>query len=201
LKRKKLPDVAERVSQSFVTGFRALEQEGRSPAFLTEFGMHKAESLTDVIGKEGTRAIVASDVSTQQEVEITKQSATNIRKLLPEAYKSYGSIEGKLEAISIHRGEYFVVYEGVSGKGVMCRFPKLKLTPKAKDHLGERVQVAGLLSRNAKGEPVRIAIDKPERFRIFGTDLQVLSLKSLGGSDPDFTGEMSTEDFIRSIRE
>lgn len=201
LKRKKLPDVAERVTQSFVTGFRALEQEGRSPAYLTEFGMHRAESLTGVIGHDGTQAVIASDVSTQQEVEITKQSAANIKRLLPEAHKSYGSIEGKLEAINIHRGEYFIVYEAISGKGVTCRFPKLGLTPKAKDHLGERVQVSGLLSRNEKGEPVRITIDKPERFKIFGSDLQILSLKNLGGSDPNFTGDMSTEDFIRSIRE
>ncbi|HEY1656758.1 MAG TPA: hypothetical protein VGG14_00305 [Candidatus Sulfotelmatobacter sp.] len=201
LKRKRLPDVAEQVTKSFVTGFRALEQQGKSPAYLSEFGMHKAENLTSVLGHDGATAVVASDVSTNEEVEITKQSAVNLRNLIPEAHRSYGSIEGKLEAISIHRGEHFVVYEAISGKGVMCRFPQLTLTPKAKDHLGDRVQVSGLLSRNAKGEPVRILIEKPERFKIFGTDLTILSLKSLGGSDPAFTGDLSTEDFIRSIRE
>jgi hypothetical protein len=201
LKRKKLPDVGQEVTTGFVTGFRTLEREGRSPAYLTEWGMHKAEHMTDVIGRDGMTAVVAADVTNQQEVEITKQSFKNLKNLLPEAYKSLGSIEGRLEGISIHHGERFVVYDSISGKGVTCLFPKLKLTPKAKEHLGDRVQVSGLLSRNAKGEPVRIRIDKPERFRVFGSDLAMLSMRSLGGSDPDFTGGMSTEDFIRSIRD
>lgn len=202
LKRKKLPDVAHEVTKSFVTGFRTLENEGRSPSFLSDTGMHRAEMLTEVIGHNGARAIVAVDMSSEQEVEITKQSAANLAKLIPAASRSIGSIEGTLEDISIHHGNHFVVYEVLTGKGVRCRFPKFGfLLEKAKENLGNRVIVSGVLARNTKNEPVRIVIERPADFKVFGVDLTALPLKELGGKFPDLTGDLSTEDFIRSIRE
>lgn len=201
LKRKRLPDVGQDVTKSFVTGFKTLEEYGKSPAYLTEFGMRKAENLTQVIGQEGTKAIIARDVTSEQEIEITPQAGANIKKLLPAAHHSYGTIEGTLEAISIHRGERFVLYDAISGKGVTCRFPpELKLTEKAKEYLGSRIQASGLISRNVKNEPVRITIEDPDGFRVFGADLKILSLRDLGGNDPNFTGDLSTQEFIRSIR-
>jgi hypothetical protein len=200
--RKKLPDVAQDVTRSFVTGFRTLENEGRSPSFLSDTGMHRAEMLTDVLGHDGAKAIVAVDVSSEQEVEITKQSATNIAKLIPAAARSIGSIEGTLEEISVHRGNHFVVYQALTGKGVRCHFPKLGfLLDKAKENLSKRVVVSGVLARNTKNEPVRITIERESDFKVFGVDLTVMALKDLGGKFPDWTGDLSTEDFIRSVRE
>ena len=189
MKRKRLPDIASDITRSFVSGFRTLETQGRSPAYLSEVGMKKAESLTDVVGHNGARAIVAVDVITKEEVEITRQSAINIGKLIPEASKSYGSIEGTLEEISIHKGNHFVVYESISGKGVRVRLGNHDLLQKVKDNLGSRILVSGLLSRNAKNEPISVTIQRENNFKVFGTDLQILPLKELGGSDPNFTGD------------
>jgi len=71
---------------------------------------------------------------------------------------------------------------------------------KVKKFLGARVQVSGIVSRNEKGEPVRVLLEKETDLKIFGFDLKILPFKKLGGSDPDFTGDLSTEEFIRKIR-
>jgi hypothetical protein len=202
VRRKPLPDVGGSVARHFVTGFSRIEHEGKSPAYLTDRGMHRAQHLAHLIGERGPQAIIASvpEAQTNNVVEITRRSADNLEKLIPAAYKALGSVEGYLETISIHRNNRFVVYQGLTGKAVSCHFPKLDLMDKIKNSLGARVQVSGLLSRNEKGEPVKVLLQQPSDLKVFGPDLKVLPFKQLGGSDPDFTGNLSTEDFIKAIR-
>jgi len=71
---------------------------------------------------------------------------------------------------------------------------------KIKASLGRRVRVRGLISRNLRSEPRQVMLYRAEDLEIFGEDLKVLPFRSLGGSDPDFTGDLSTEEFIRRIR-
>jgi hypothetical protein len=168
---------------------------------LTDIGMTKAKRLTGTIGDKGPRAILASVPETNSSIEITYRSAENIKKLLPVATRTLGSVEGRLEAISVRGYPRFIVYEGLSDKGVSCTAPKLNLLEKAKDSLGSRVQVTGLVHRNRKGEPIRVIIQNPNDLKVFGSDLKILPLEELGGSDPDFTGDLSTDEFIRRIRD
>jgi hypothetical protein len=200
MQSESLPDIAHNVTNHFITGFRVLEKEGRSPAYLSDLGMKKAEWMTDVLGHNGAQAIVASDIGSNQEVEITRQSALNLEKLILVAAESLGSVEGTLEDISIHKGNHFVVYEAITGKGVRVKFPSIDLIGKAKEYLGSRVRVSGILFRNAKNEPVQLVIQDTSGLKVFGSDLEIRDLKELGGSDPDFTGDLSTEEFIRGIR-
>jgi hypothetical protein len=197
---KERADVGRDIAKSFVSGFTTLEIEGRSPAFLTDKGMKRAEHLTNLIDERGARAIVASVPENHNIVEITRRSADNIQRLIPEAYKSIGSVEGYLETISVHKTKKFVVYQGMTGKAVNCQFPKLELMDKVKHFLGARVLVSGIVSRNEKGEPMRVLLEKESDLKVFGVDLKILPFKKLGGSDPDFTGDMTTEEFIRKIR-
>ena len=96
LKRKQLPDVAKQVAGSFVKGFEMLETQGRSPEYLTSYGMDRAKQMTNVIGHEGAHTIRASSPETEETIEITKKAVQNLELLLPEASKSIGSVEGML---------------------------------------------------------------------------------------------------------
>jgi len=202
LRRKILPDVSRQVGESFVRGFGMLEKQGRSPEYFTSYGMDRAMDMTRVIGNDSAHAIVAQVLDGEAPVEITETSVRNLKELIPEASKAIGSVEGILEAISIHdrKKPLFVVYESLFGKAVTCRFSGLPIMEKVKDSLGRRVRVSGLVSRNARSEPRQVMLYRPEDLEIFGEDLKVLPFRSLGGSDPDFTGDLSTEEFIRSVR-
>lgn len=200
LKRKQLPDVSPAVADSFVEGFEMLEHQGRSPRYFSMTGMARAAKMTDVLGQSSARAIVAQVVDRETSVEITQASVRNLRELLPESYKAIGSVEGTLEAISIHRNTMFVVYESLFGKAVTCRSVGAEILNKLKESLGKRVRVQGLVSRNARSEPRSVMLYSASDLQVFGDDLEILPLQSLGGSDPHFTGSLSTEDFIGEIR-
>lgn len=200
LKRKELPDVGREVARSFVHGFEMLEYQGRSPEYLTARGMNRAEKMTKVLGGDGAQKLVASIPDTDTGTEITTASYANLHKLLPEATKSIGSIEGILEGLSIHEKLDVIVYERIHGKAVTCHIANADLLPKVKDSLGQRVQVTGIISRNARSEPRTVTVQRPEDFKVFDSDLKILPFRRLGGSDPGFTGDLTTEEFIRSIR-
>lgn len=200
LKRKELPDVGKEVAESFVRGFEMLENQGRSPEFLTASGMNRAQKMTNILGHDGATKLVASIPQTSSETDITVVSATNLRKLLPEASKSLGSIEGKLEGISVHGRLDVVIYESIHGKAVTCHIANADLLGKIKETLGSRVKVTGLVSRNAKAEPRKVTVERPEDFKVFGSELKILPFRRLAGSDPDFTGDFSSEEYIREIR-
>jgi hypothetical protein len=41
---------------------------------------------------------------------------------------------------------------------------------------------------------------RAQDLQVLAEDLKILPFRSLGGSDPNFTGDLSTEEFIRKIR-
>jgi hypothetical protein len=200
MKRKKLDDFSARIAGSFVHGMRMLEKEGRSPEYLSYVGMGRVEKMTSVIGHNGTDAIVASIPEDDAAIEITQRAHRNLQELIPEAYKSVGAIEGVMEAISVHKRRIFIVYEALFDKAVTCEFGGLELLERVKESLGRRVRVRGIVSRNSRSEPRSVQLENESDFQAFEHDLKVLPFRSLGGSDPGYTGGLSTEEYIRRIR-
>jgi hypothetical protein len=129
-------------------------------------------------------------------VEVSRRAADNIGELLPVRRESVGAIEGRLEAISIHRAKKFVVYHSITRKAVNCSFKDDEFLEEAKRALGERVHVSGVVKTNIKSEPVMVEVN---RLRILGKG-RLPTTGELTGSDPDFTGGLSTDEFIRRIR-
>lgn len=111
--------------------------------------------------------------------------------------KTIGSVEGTLEAISIHRSKKFIVYDALTKKAISCEFgDDEKALAKVKDVLGKRVMVSGTVHWNAKSEARRVDV----------ADIRVLGAAALprayelSGTYPEITEGLSTEDYIRSIR-
>ena len=206
--RKQIPgNIGETVANSFVDGFSTLENKGTTPRYLTEVGMLRAERLTNVIGHDGATAVIASlPEEKNKAIEITQKTATHIARLLPAASSGIGSVEGYLEGINLHKRPRFIVYESRTGKAVTCNFGTLRksevshVTEVVKESLQSRVVVSGRIFRNAQAEPLRISVSSVDDLKVFGKDLKVLPFEKMRGMDPDFTGGMSTQEFIRSIR-
>ena len=71
-----------------------------------------------------------------------------------------------------------------------------KQIDEVKEALGHKVMVSGKLTINVKSEPLRMDVDY---IRIIGNRHLPLA-SELTGSDPDFTGSLNTDEYIRSIR-
>ncbi len=186
------PDVAE----SFVTGIQQVEREGTSPPYLSEDGMRSMRHLVRLIGREGTSGFVVTHLT--RTVEVSARASANIDQLIRVQQRSIGSVEGRLETISIHgKRPRFIVYHGPTRKAVTCRFDADRWLDTVKDGLGRRVNVKGAVHYNAKGEPLRVDL---EDMRLLRKKEELPSTAEISGSDRDFTGGMSTDEFIRSMR-
>lgn len=200
-RRKGIEDVGERVTRAFVDSFTSIEHGGDSPPYLTERGMANALRMAQVAGVRGAHALRASVPHTDRHIEITAQSAENLRRLIRPVGESIGSVEGKLEGISLHRGTSLVVYQAATEKAVTVRLPKGMQWGDVREEvynlLGKRVSISGRLRRNQRGEPVRIEVSNVH-FRVLRDDAP--SFSEIGGSDKGFTGSQSTQEFLREGR-
>ena len=110
-----------------------------------------------------------------------------------------GSIEGMLEQINLHLGaNTFHIYPDVGPRKVTCHFPT-KLYDDAVSAVGRRVEVSGTLRYRARGEfPHQIAVTQIE---VFPPVSELPDWDDLRGRAPDATGGLSTEEFVRELRD
>jgi hypothetical protein len=193
----------EQISLSNVHGFRLIETGGgASPPYLSDKGMKGANSLLRLITTGGATGVAVryvpddEDLTAIEEAQVSARGASNIIRLLPVHHKAIGSVEGTLEVVSLHRGGRFTVYEYRTKKAVKSFFEREKWLEEIRTALGKRVEVGGLVEYNVREEPLSIKVD---RLRILGEG-RLPTTRELTGSDPGFTGDMSTDEFIRTVR-
>lgn len=192
------PDIGGQVAASLVTGLDNVQNRSVSPPYLSEYGLQHLGEMLDVLNKNGASGYRATDLEREESIEVSRAAADTIRQLLPIRRSSIGSVEGKLEAISIHRSPTFVVYQALTNKAVRCLFDGSDVMMETvKNILGKRVMVSGLVNWNIKSEPVRVDV---EDIRVLG-DESLPTTSELSGSHPDIADGMTTDEYIRSIRE
>lgn len=77
--------------------------------------------------------------------------------------ETIGSVEGTLEAISIHGQPYFNVFDAVTGHAVRCNFPQ-NIFEAAKAALGKRVLVRGVILSRPDGKRTSVRVRELEVF-------------------------------------
>lgn len=119
-----------------------------------------------------------------------------------EYYHAIGSIEGRIELVPDHHGHghRWVNITDDQMYSIRCNFP-FEMSESVFKAIFQkcRVVVSGTIKYNAQNERVSIRVKPPLRFLGLEADLPTSS--ELGGSDPHFTGDLSTEEFVRRIRE
>ena len=73
-----------------------------------------------------------------------------VKSLMGTKYETQGSVVGKLDTIRIHRGHEFRVWDEITERPIICRFPE-ELLATVKDALGHRVLVHGVIWANYRG--------------------------------------------------
>lgn len=189
------PELGGSVTKSFVNGFEDLERRCVTPAYLSEFGLERASKLVGVIGKNGAKGLRFSALD--RVVEVSKKTSENIEKLLPIRRRAIGSVEGKLEAINLHRQPRVVVYHAVTHRAITCLFDPERFMGEVLRAIGRRVVVFGQLQKNIVGDTLRVEmlqlkiVDDRSRFHIPEVGTM---------HDPDFADTGSTAEYLRRIR-
>jgi hypothetical protein len=192
--KDRIDDPSPTVTTSFLNGFEDLEYRCETPAYLSEYGLHKAEDLTGLIRKNGATGFRFA--SANRSVDVSERTSDNLAKLLPIKRQAIGSVEGKLEGINLHRNSRFIVYHAITNKAVTCQFDSEKFLNKVKEYLGSRVIVFGTLHKNVNGDTLRITMER----LVPSEEARHIQIEEQEITEPEFARATSTAEYIRRIR-
>ena len=160
----------------------------------------QAKRLTRTIVNRAKRTVPVTIESPGQEpVHIEtelQQPPRNIpRRQRREVATAWGSVDGRLDVISVRRRAYFVIYEHASSNQIRCTFPD-EWMDTVKDYLGSRVIVEGSLRYRPDGSV--FALIQPTAIDLVPDPKR--SLAELRGTLPGISGELSSADYVRQLR-
>jgi len=189
-------DYGARVSEAYSDGIEIIRSEGITPPYFSDNCLRLVGKVAKVLRGDGARALEILDPIRGKSTEFDAQITTTTSQLMGYSYKSYGSVEGTLEMVSIHKPARFNVYHSISLHAVRCNLREEDIV-RGRDALGRRVVVSGLVSYNAKDEPKSIMVEETE---VIPREDELPTIDKFVGSDPNYTGDMTTKEYIRSIR-
>ena len=177
-----------------VHGLAKLEMEPELPPHFNEDALLAVQKLVKGTQKEGARMTIAFDQG--QGVTPTTQAVENIKKVVEKArkYIDYGTIEGRLEEVSVHDGPHFTIWEALTNYAVNCAVT-LERLEEAKALLGQRVAVSGRVYY-LNHKPKSIQVEEIRRLRDASELPQLKDMPSI-----DITGGLSSEDYVRRLRD
>jgi hypothetical protein len=194
-------DFGLQVAERFVDGIRTLQDEGVTPPLFSQDCIRSLRKIARSFGTNGVSGleITAPDLDQAPEpVKLSSETSTKLGSLIGVRRKSIGSVEGNLELISVHpRSRRFNVYHSVTQKAIKCNLSK-EIEAQVIDSLGRRVIVSGVVSRNALGEPISVDV---HRLRVLKDERDLPSIREMVGMALDMTGELTTEEYIRTLRD
>jgi len=189
-------DYGRKVAEVYSDGMEIIRNEGITPPYFSDYCLKRVWEVAKVLRGDGANALEIRDLTRHKSTEFDVQIATTTSQLMGSSYKSYGSVEGTVEMISIHRPPRFNVYHSITFHAVRCNLRQEDIE-KVRDNLGRRVVVSGLVSYNAKDEPKNVMV---EELEVIPKEEELPTIDEFIGSDPNYTGAMTTEEYIRSIR-
>lgn len=197
--KSKLPDIdySSKVAETFVDGLAHIQRERTTPPYFSDYDLRKAQELARRLRKDGAKAVIIHDIERQVKATISPEVVPDLGQLINVRFQDIGSVEGRLEMISIHKVPRFTIYHAITQRSIRCKFEP-KLLDLVKEALGRRVVISGVVYFNYRYEAVRVDLQK---LTILPKEEELPYPKDLRGMAPDFTGDKTTEEYIRSLRE
>ena len=178
--------------------FKELEAISRNEAVSEDIDDTLLEDFRDLAVGRGQSFRAAKISNHEAQVEINETFESNVSKMLGEEYASYGSVEGKLEKLNIHgKARRVWLYPTVGADKILCDFPP-----------GTRHQILEAADHYVRAEGYKyFRPQSPYPFRVKVMEFEIIdgddegSLSGLRGIAPNATGDMSSVDFVRAIRD
>ena len=190
-------DFAQRIALNFIDGVSQIAERAATPPLFSVDSVNGLLRIVDTLKRSNGQSLSISLPELERETELRVDSADNLRVLKGVQRKTIGAVEGRLELVSIHRPyRRFNVYHSITDKAVKCSLPE-QLERIVIDSLGKRVSVTGTVSFNVLGEPLSVEVSK---VRVLKEREALPSIEDMLGLAPDFTDDLSPEEYIRSLR-
>lgn len=188
-------DFSEAVEGQFIENARMLLEQGERTSFMSDAALLRLETLAKRTPKLGSMAVyVNAEDAPKRETLITERTLENVQQLTKARYSAYGSTVGSLDAISVHRGNEFRVWDETTNKPVLCKFSERDLGH-VKALLKSRVTVSGTINSNSAGNPISILIEEvvPNPIKALPT------IEEMSGFVEDFTEGKGLKQYLKDL--
>ena len=167
------------------------------PEYFTEQVLEDLRRMRRLFrGRDRARSIIVS-VNDEQAATIREDISDKASRILTAGYSNLGSLEGRLEAISVHGAPTFTIWDRVSRVPVRCSFPnQSSWIENVKELLGNRVVVRGYIRYFLNGIPRTIT----NIADIYDATPDPNLPKADFGSIPDQEAAHDPVEFLHSIR-
>ena len=188
---------ADEIASAVVDGLGEVEGTAIVPDLFSDKSMRHLQRLGSLLKKNGAIGFRVIKPDDQREARVTPRVAQNAKQALMPRYAAQGAVIGRLDVINVHTAQQFTVYDEIHRRPVRGTFAP-ELIDVVKDALSKRVLATGIIRRNAANQMVSIDVVEIE---ILPDDATLPTVAQLVGSDPDFTGGLPSDEWVRKTRE
>jgi hypothetical protein len=128
----------------------------RPPRFFNDSAIKAMGRLAEVHELDGNGLTAVRISGNRTRKTITHKIAVTVKQIIGASYESFGSIEGKLQALWDRGGFKFSVFDALFDRRVDC-YVKDDLIEKAIGGFRKRVRVSGTVQYNKSGLPISIS--------------------------------------------
>lgn len=194
-------DFSSDVHGRFAGGIQIIRREEGTPPYFSTDDVIAVREIVRGFGQDGVTGVAYEPEAAKEPAELTHEIEPELIRLTGVAYHALGAIEGRVEVVSVRRKwRHFTITDERTRRAIKCNLP-YALEDAVFEAIKERRRVVarGLIAYNLRNEPMRLEVRGSLRF--LGKPEELPTIAELAGSDPNLTGDMDTEDFIRSLRD
>jgi hypothetical protein len=158
-----LPQFGREVLGLFIGGLRGMEYGTRSvPRYFTDNALEDAKRIVAPLNTGTAR--IAFTVGDEAPLVLSQRIAASADILLPKEHVEIGSLEGRLEMLSVHGRTQFAIWDVITDARVECNFPASMLE-QTQECFNRRVLVSGEVRYSRNGLPRTIKVDQIRPLR------------------------------------
>lgn len=187
-------DVSFVIQSQVLENIHSLTVNGERSKFMPDAALSKLKNIARTSKRLGPSLAYVQHGREPREEAITETTFKNVSELTDPKYSAYGSVVGKLEAISVHRGNEFRVWDKNTGRPVRCLFSPER-EAEVKDRLRDTVVVAGIMQFNSAGLPISLEMEELEKH----AEKELPSIAEMSGLVEDFTGGRTLKQYLEDM--
>jgi hypothetical protein len=146
------------IAHAMAYGIGEIEDRAARPPHFDERAIKGLRELATVVGTSDQDDTFIRVWIRKEPITVTHKTVAHTAELLTAAHEDYGSVEGRLRAVTDKGGIHFVVKEPITNLEVRCFIPE-HLTEVALNNFRNRVEVYGTIKYRKDGRPVSMIVD------------------------------------------
>jgi len=163
---------------------------------MPDSALTKIKNLAGNVKRLGPSAVyVEKNGHPKREELITEATLKNVKELTDPKYTAYGSVVGRLESLSVHKGHEFRVWDKSTARPVRCQFSPERMA-QVKELLPATVIVSGIVHSNSAGLPISVDL---EDLVLYVEPETLPTIEEMSGLVDDFMGGRTLKEYLEDM--